>query len=156
MRAEHGSLASTQRDPWIDSSVENLVLAGWASKPDKPLEELTNLEVAQLTAQAAQQVQSLPPSAIPGQSAAGRSLNDLLDEFDVELEAMEVQVAQLEDRLGSLERLNGRLSELQAQYLNQTGTQLSGYSRSYFNTFRGFGPTPFTILWTTTTFSSRI
>ena len=139
VRAEHGSLASTQRDPWIDSSLQKLMLAGWASKPDKPLEELTNLEVAQLTAEAAKKVADLPPSATPGQSVAGKSLNDLLDEFDVELSAMDVEVSQLEDRLANIVNLNGKFSSLQAAYLGRTGTQISGYSRAYFDTYRGFG-----------------
>ncbi len=138
--ADHGPLASTQRDGWIDASLQELVLAGWVTRPDAPLGSLTNLEVAQLTAQAAQQVNALPPSATPGTSAAGRSLNDLLDEFDVELSAMDIQVSQLEDRLNGAERLNEKLATLQAQYLRETGTQLSGSSRSYFDTYRGFGP----------------
>jgi len=139
LRAEHGSLTTTQRDGWIDTSLADLVNAGWTAKPDRPLGELTNLEVAQLTAQAAQQVNDLPPSATPGLASAGRSLNQLLDEFDVELSLMNVQVAQLEDRLNSLERLNEKFTSLQAEDLRKTGTQVAGDSRSYFNTFRGFG-----------------
>ncbi len=138
--AEHGALTTVQRDGWIDSSLEDLVLAGWTSKPDKPLGELTNLEVAQLTAEAAKKVDDLSPSATPGQSATGRSLNELLDEFDVELSAMEVDVSRLEDRLRNVETLNERFTSLQAEYLTQTGTQISGDSRSYFDTYRGFGP----------------
>jgi len=51
--ADHGSLLSTVRDNWIDMSVNDLVSEGIIAKPAKPLSELTNLEVAQLTAQAA-------------------------------------------------------------------------------------------------------
>jgi len=137
--AEHGSLASFQRDGWIDTDLETLAQAGWVTKPENPVGELTNLEVAQLIAQAAKKVNDLPPSATPGSSSAGKSLAVLLDEFNWELSVMDVEVEQLEDRLRDAEELSERFSALQEKDLARTGTLLSGYSRSYFNLFRGFG-----------------
>src|ERR1700679_1424305 len=73
--ADHGTLMSTIRDNWIDMSVNDLVSEGLVPKPAKPVNELTNLEVAQLTAQAADMVVAqadlLPPPmsdnlALPG------------------------------------------------------------------------------------------
>src|ERR1700679_1880428 len=63
--ADHGALMSTIRDNWIDMNVNDLVSEGLVPKPSKPVNELTNLEVAQLTAQAADMVVAqadiLPP-----------------------------------------------------------------------------------------------
>ena len=71
--AAHGPLASLNRDPWINSSVEDLVDAGLATRPSKPIAQLTNFEVVELTTQASQRFAQaeLPPldnslPALPG------------------------------------------------------------------------------------------
>ncbi len=53
-RADHGRLATNIRDSWINLGVDDLVSSGLAPTPGKPIDQLTNLEVAQLTAQASQ------------------------------------------------------------------------------------------------------
>ena len=68
--ASHGPLATTERDAWINKSAETLVQDELAPKPSKPISELTNLEIAQLTHKAveiivAQADLGLPP-ALPG------------------------------------------------------------------------------------------
>ena len=71
-RAAHGPDASTVRDGWINSDLEGLVEAGWVSKPAQAVERLTNLQVAELTSEAAvrlaQADMTLPPplSGDPG------------------------------------------------------------------------------------------
>ncbi len=53
-RADHGRLATNIRDSWINLGVAELVSSGLAQDPGKPINQLTNLEVAQLTAEASQ------------------------------------------------------------------------------------------------------
>ncbi|HEY5038575.1 MAG TPA: hypothetical protein VIJ93_05830, partial [bacterium] len=45
--ANHGAPSSTDRDGWINGSLDQLVKAGWVSASSKPIQELTNLEAAQ-------------------------------------------------------------------------------------------------------------
>jgi hypothetical protein len=142
--AGHGPTASTQRDPWIDPALENLVEAGWMGAPARPISQMTNLEVAQATAAAAQKLSS--PDAtdssqpLPTQTKATESLEKLVEEFKAELALMDVDVAKVEDRIHEEERRNGEFAALQQEYLKRTGTQVSGYARGYFDTYRGFGP----------------
>src|ERR1700677_2142162 len=76
--ADHGELMSTLRDNWINMSVNDLVSQGLIPKPAKPVNELTNLEVAQLTAQAADMVVAqadlLPPPLNDGLALPGMPL----------------------------------------------------------------------------------
>ena len=162
--AAHGTLLSKDRDSWIDASLEKLVEAGWVTAPGKALKDLNNLEVAQLTKEAgdivvAQGVPMLPPTglsspevpmappmgvAMPGLSAApspaaAASLKKLVDEFQEEVTAMGADVPQIEDRIYLLQHQNEAFTALQEKYLQRTGTEFSGFSRGYFNTFRGFG-----------------
>ena len=145
--AEHGALTTTVRDAWIDSAVQDVVSAGWVDPLSKPVGEMTNLELAQLTSKAsqiylAQANQTSIGTGISTQtsSTASKSLKQLVEEFNQELSAMNVDVAQLEDHLYQQEHLNEKFAALQKQYLKRTGTTLSGYARGYFNTYRGFGP----------------
>ena len=139
--AEHGPLTTIQRDGWIDSRVQDLVSAGLVSQPEKPLKDLTNLEVAQLAKTATENWYAQVPSASTGNPpAAGKSLKDLVEEFKGELESMDVDVAKLEDRIYDQQYRNERFAAWQMEDLKRTGTNASGYSRSYFDTYRGFGP----------------
>ena len=170
--ADHGSLLSTVRDNWIDMSVNDLVSEGIIAKPAKPLSELTNLEVAQLTAQAADiivaQADLLPPPmtdnvTLPGvplpepqpvlgnspqaqtlstgfpSSTATENVSQLVKEFKKELQAAGKDLPQIEDRIYTLEHENDSLAKKQQEDLERTGTTGSGFSRGYFNEYRGFG-----------------
>lgn len=140
--ADHGPTASTQRDPWIDSSLEDLVQAGLVDSFGRPVSQMTNLEVAQATVAAAKKLQSPDETAssqpLPTQAKADESLDKLVQEFKGELALMDV--AKLEDRIHEEERRNGEFAALQQEYLKRTGTQVTGYARGYFDTYRGFGP----------------
>jgi len=155
--ALHGNLAGTQRDAWIDGRVEALVSAGWVRKPGKPTADLTNLEVAQLTKEAVEyrmaQVDLPPdlgapppllpdPILLPGSPApsAGASFQELVAEFREELSMMEVDLAKLEERLEKARKRSNKFGKLQEEYLKRTGTAVAGYSRAYFDQYRGFGP----------------
>ncbi|HVM33078.1 MAG TPA: hypothetical protein VMU88_08090 [bacterium] len=167
--AAHGPLSSAQRDGWINWQAQELVDAGWVGAPDEPLEKMTNLQVAQLTAQAARRVllaqadlNMLPPplpsdhsasDAGPGlpaplaaESPAGapamspnQSLQDLVQEFRGELAAMGVDLDKLEDRLADAQSRQALFASLQQDYLKRTGTDVSGSSRGYMYNYRGIG-----------------
>jgi len=155
--ASHGTLSSTDRDPWISARLYDLVSGGLVDKPSQPLGELTNLQVVQLTAQAAQKVMAqadiLPPSTLPGEpslpgpaaapadtsSQDSKSLKELVEEFKNELSAMDLDLARLEDKLDENRRRRLHFEDLQQEYLKRTGSDMYGYSRGFFNTFRGFG-----------------
>src|SRR5579872_7491038 len=135
--ADHGSLATNARDGWIDSRVADLVAGGFVPMPSKPVSEMTNLEVAQLTAQASQYLmaQATVPSPLPGSTEAPapsdvESLKKLVDEFKGELSNMDMDVAKLEDLIFEQGRRNEKFAALQMEYLKQTGTEVGGYSRS--------------------------
>src|SRR5579872_4281298 len=109
LRAEHGLLSSNSREAWINLSVNDLVATGWVAAPAKPVKDMTNLEVAQLTAKAsetllAQADLGLPPAlpsndmplpeptlpspaaALPSPLAPGaKSMSQLVEEFRQEL-----------------------------------------------------------------------
>ncbi len=166
--AGHGTLSSIERDGWINLSVNQLVTEGVLEAPSKPVKDLTNLEVAQLTSKAgevlmAQADLTLPPtldmplpepslpspglpsanSTLPGLTpAATGNMSQLIQEFREELSGMGTDVAKLEDRIYALEHRNESLAELQKRYLKRTGAEGSGYSRGYINDFRGFGANP--------------
>ena len=162
--ASHGTLSSHDRDPWIDERVKDLVAAGWAEKPKGPVRDMTNLQVAQLTAQAAQmilaQADVLPPPSLdglppglPGElaqpslaapadnsaPAASKSLRDLVEEFKSEISAMNVNLAKLEDKLYDQQLRAGQFADLQQEYLKRTGSEMTGFSHGIFNTYRGYG-----------------
>lgn len=161
--AAHGTLLSKDRDPWINASVDQLVAAGWATTLGKPVQDMTNLEVAELTKEAGDMIVAqaspflpppslstpeipMPPAAgfpVPGQAtpslAAAANLKKLIEEFQEEVDAMGADVPQIEDRIYVLQHHNDSFTQLQDKYLQRTGTTLTGYSRGYFNTFRGFG-----------------
>ncbi len=64
--AEHGRLATTQRDPWINAAAENLILSGMVADPGKNPDQMTNLEMAQLTAKASQMIMAqADPNLLP-------------------------------------------------------------------------------------------
>src|SRR5258708_38124422 len=52
---------------------------------------------------------------------------------------MDVDWGKLEDRIFGQGRRDEKFLGLQMEYLKQTGTDVGGYSRAYFDTFRGFG-----------------
>ena len=145
--ADHGPLTTNQRDNWIDSSLGDLVSAGLAPALDKPARTMTNLQIAQLTKGAAElwvAQATLPPwpgetvaSAVP--EAATKSLQELVEEFKNELSLMDVDVTKLEDRIYDQEHRNEKFEALQMEYLKQTGTNVTGTSRGYFDTYRGIG-----------------
>ncbi|HET9869960.1 MAG TPA: hypothetical protein VFR02_05635, partial [bacterium] len=159
--ADHGPLSSLARDGWVNGSVEDLVAAGLAPDPGKPAAQMTNLEVAELTAQAARRVlaqadPSLLPPPLPGDaaemggpglpaplsaeaSAPSQSLEALAQEFRGELTAMGVDLDQLEDRLADQADRNRVFSTLQQDYLKRTGTEVGGSSRGFMNNYRGIG-----------------
>ncbi len=146
--ADHGALTSTDRDGWVDSAIQDVVDAGLASQPVKPVNQLTNLEVAQMTCLAAQSWMAQDRETLTSGGSdtktqtgtADRSLQKLVDEFKIELEAMDLDVSHLVDRYYDILHRNEKFETLQKEYLKQTGTNLAGYSRAYFNTYRGFGP----------------
>jgi len=41
--AEHGRLATTDRDPWIDQAANDLVISGMVADPGKDMDQMTNL-----------------------------------------------------------------------------------------------------------------
>jgi len=161
--AEHGNLSSTARDAWINWDVSNIVAAGLVPAPEKPVEQMSNLEVAELTEHAARlymaqaDVNMLPPPlpadstapastgpGLPGSLSAetgdgNKSLDDLVQEFRGELTAMGVEVDQLEDRITDEKTRNEVFAALQEDYLKRTGTEVGGSSRGYMNNYRGFG-----------------
>lgn len=138
--ADHGPLTTTVRDSWIDSRVQDLVSAGLITQPEKPLNQLTNLEVAQLAKTATENWYAQVPSAQAGTEApGGKSLKDLVEEFKTELGAMDVDVFKLEDRIYDQQHRNEKFTDLQAADLLHTGTTVTGSSRGYFNTYRGLG-----------------
>lgn len=66
--AGHGRLATTDRDSWINLEAADLVSSGLVAAPEKPIAQMTNLEVAELTAQAAGRfyAQAELPPPLPG------------------------------------------------------------------------------------------
>jgi len=158
--ALHGTLSGVQRDAWIDGRVDTLVAAGWVKRPAKPTAELTNLEVAQLTKEAVEyrmaQADLLPPDMgapppmlpdpiLPSGSSTSSngSFQELVAEFREELSMMDVDLAKLEERLEKARKRAIRFAKLQEEYLKRTGTAVSGYSRAWFDQYRGFGPNRF-------------
>ncbi len=165
--ADHGRLSTTDRDPWINLEAEDLVDSGLVPAPDKPIRELTNLEVAQLTAQASEKLYAqaelppplpggnpaLPPALpapsnglpgpdlnTPSQAALpAKSMADLVEEFRAEISAMGVDVDKLEARLQDAKDRDEVFSALQQEYLKHTGTEVGGFSRGYIYNYRGFG-----------------
>ncbi len=161
--ADHGKLASADRDAWINWDVSELVAAGLVPAPEKPVEQMTNLEVAELTASASRlymaqaDVNMLPPPlptdspaasdgpGLPGALSAegpgdaNKSLGDLVQEFRGELSAMGLEVDQLEDRITDEKTRNEVFATLQEDYLKRTGTEVGGSSRGYMYNYRGFG-----------------
>ncbi|HEY5039769.1 MAG TPA: hypothetical protein VIJ93_11905 [bacterium] len=151
--AGHGPLASLERDSWINASLSDLVAAKLVAEPAKPIQQLTNFEVAQLTAQASQrlvQADILPPGdaappalpgslELPGVTQGAKSLKDLLEEFKGELSAMGVDVDKLVDRMSEQRERNEVFAALQKEYLKRTGTEVGGLSRGYMNMFQGAG-----------------
>lgn len=140
--AAHGPMTTQTRDVWVDRALSDLVAAGWAAEPAKPLSELTNLEVAQLTKEAGETWMAQAPLAVPdsGQAAAGKSLEALVKEFKKELAVMDLKVRKLEDRLEAQKHLLDKFAKFQMDELKRTGTDLSGSSRGWLNAYRGFGP----------------
>jgi hypothetical protein len=143
--AEHGPLSTTRRDAWVDSAIEELSEKGLAPKRDKPAGEMTNLEVAQWTANAAREALSQAEDS-PSSGSAKRlkpelnaRLVQLAQEFKDELAAMNVNLAKLEERVFRQQHRSAYFADLQRDYLRLTGTQLNGYSRGYFYNFRGQG-----------------
>jgi hypothetical protein len=161
--ADHGPLSSTTRDGWINWQVGDLVAAGLAPDPQKPINQMTNLQVAELTADAARRymaqadVNMLPPPLPAGNSPAAndgpglpgslsteatspnQSLQDLVQEFRGELIAMGVDLDKLEDRLDDAQSRSEVFSSLQKDYLKRTGTEVGGLSRGYMYNYRGIG-----------------
>jgi cytochrome c556 len=157
--AAHGPLSSTQRDAWINSSLSDLVAMGLVSDPGKPVDQLTNFQVAGLTAQASQlmaQANGLPPldsppslpgmdlpggAALPvaGETQAAKSLEELVEEFKEELATLGIDVDKLEDKLSDDRARSEVFAALQKEYLKHTGTDVSGFSRGYMYNYRGFG-----------------
>ncbi len=66
--AGHGRLVSTDRDAWVNQELADLVSSGLVAAPEKPIAQMTNLEVAQLTEQAGQRfyAQAELPPPLPG------------------------------------------------------------------------------------------
>jgi hypothetical protein len=139
--AAHGPMTTSQRDAWVDRALGDLISGGLVAEPSKPLSGLTNLEVAQLTKEAGETLMAQAPSAMPDstQTAAGKSLGSLVEEFKKELAVMDLQVRKLEDRLYTQEHLNEKFAAIQMEDLKRTGTNLSGGSRGWLNDYRGFG-----------------
>ena len=162
--ASHGLLSTTDRDAWIDEKFQDLVNGGLIGNPGRPLNELTNLQVAQLTAEAAHtvlaQADVLPPPTLDGMppslpgdltapgpalapaeqpSQASKSLKDLVEEFKNELSAMDVDVAKLEDKIYDQKRRNENFAARQQEYLKLTGTTPYGDGAVFSNLYRGFG-----------------
>jgi hypothetical protein len=166
--AEHGRLATTDRDPWIDQAANDLVISGMVADPGKDMDQMTNLEMAQLTAQASQMIMAqadpslLPPpmagdptlpepvlsaspapilstAASPAQTVPSRSLQQLVEEFADELAAMGIQVDKVEQRLEDAQVRDEIYSALQKKYLTRTGTEVGGESRGFMYMYRGFG-----------------
>ena len=131
--AAHGVLTGTIRDAAINGQVQDLVLAGLAPTADKPVADLTNLQVAQLTEAAVEKRGDKPNTADP-------SLGSLVREFRVELAALGVDVSKLEDRIYDARRRNERFAETQQKELRKTGTKITGDARSLFANYRSFGP----------------
>ena len=65
-QAAHGPDSSIVREGWVNSDLESLIDAGWVTKPSKPVEQMTNMEVAELTSEAAGRLAqadlSMPPA----------------------------------------------------------------------------------------------
>jgi len=167
--AMHSRLASTDRDPWIDQAANDLVISGIVSDPDKNMDQMSNLEMAQLTAQASRMIMAqvdptlLPPSlsgdptlpepvvsnappapilstaASPAQTVPARSLQQLVEEFADELAAMGIQVDKVEQRLDDARVRNEIYSALQKKALTQSGAEVGGESRGFMYMYRGFG-----------------
>lgn len=162
----HGNLSSNARENWVNASLDRLVAEGLIAAPAKPVGELTNLEVVQLTAKAgetllAQADMTLPalpgdlplpepslPPAVPNAAPAGtglpspaatKNISQLVQEFREELTAMGADLPQLEDRIWAIQHRNDSMAELQQRFLRRTGTEVGGFSRGYFHNFRGFG-----------------
>jgi hypothetical protein len=183
--AGHGTLLSTDRDTSINVSLSSLVAAGWVQDPGKDVSQLTNLEVVQLTGQAASGLPGMEPlpaldapiqlpspavpaapgspmdnssllpapglpgagelesSSNPVSMKSGKDVKQLVQEYHDELTAMGYNTAKLEDRINQLEHNNQTLTDLQKQYLQRVGIHFSGFSRGYFNEYRGFGSWPY-------------
>lgn len=169
--AKHGTLASHDREDWVNAQVDRLVAENLVPIPSKSAQEMTNLEVVQLTEKAGERLMAqlppppsggdwtLPPPMDPGMGLPGtlpapaatlpglgwpspvaaKSVQQLVQEFKEELTALGVDLPQIEDRIFALQHRNESLAEQQKELLKRTGTIGSGFSRGYFNSYRGFG-----------------
>lgn len=137
--AEHGSLSSAKREAWVHEKLQVLADAGFL--PKRKWEALTNLEVVEHVAYAAglQLSQLADPLLPPPPPEASGALQSLVQEFRKELEALAVDVDEVEKRLPEQKAGLKKLSEKQAAGYRKTGTEVGGRVRSWFDTLRGFG-----------------
>jgi hypothetical protein len=133
--ADHGALATRDRDAWIDTQVDALVSSGWVSPLGHPAQELTNLQVAQLTAQAAQKLSEDPAKTV----SAPMGLKELVEEYKDEISVMGVELAKVEDRLTEAKARNKKFRDQAKAALQKTGTQIFGKANISFANYRGMG-----------------
>ena len=137
--ADHGALATRDRDAWIDARVDALASSGWVSPLDRPARELTNLQVAQLTAQAARKFSDNSGQTTP----APMGLKELVEEYKDEISAMGVELAKVEDRLTEAKARNKKFRDQAKAALQKTGTQIFGKANISFADYRGMGANKF-------------
>jgi hypothetical protein len=141
--AWHGDLLSSERDAWIDESLRNLARSGYLPPTLGNTATLSNLEVAELTARAAERVLAQVPGAGVGLSAAtaapSRDMKALIAEFRAELAKMDVEVSKAEERVALMEdRLRG-IEEEQESLMSKTGSEVGAFGRGWMTTRRGLG-----------------
>jgi hypothetical protein len=141
--AAHGPLLSSDRSPYLNQDVRNLVVAGLIQTQEighQPISAQSNLQIAQLTAVAAQQFLNEPPpleEALP--QTANVSLQQLLKEFRSEISLMQINVVKVQKLLQQQKKGLQAIERTQNSIKDNTGTNISGDIRSYYNMFRGFG-----------------
>lgn len=132
--AAHGKLGTSDRDAWINDDLSKLASDGFARLNGPDAAGLTNLQVAQLTKEAAALylAQAAPGAEKPVESAEDR-LKRLVEEFKVELSALGMDLPEWEDRLAQLAGRNEEIEKLQEEYAKRTGTQIGGVSKGFFD-----------------------
>ena len=131
----------------LTKKAAEIVVAQADILPPPPMGDEPSLPMPEVPAAAAPSVAAPPPAAassdqtLPAnqKTEVSKGVKDLVDEFKEELSAMDVDVAKLEDRIYDQEHRAEKFGSQEQDLLKRTGTALSGFSRGYFNTYRGYG-----------------
>ena len=128
----------------LTKKAAEIVVAQADIMPPPPMGDEPALPVPQAPAAQAPVAATSSASALSlnQQTEVSKSVKDLVEEFKVELSAMDMDVAKLEDRIYDQQHRAEKFAAQQQDLLKRTGTTAGGFSRGYWNTYRGYGNNP--------------